>query len=425
LAAKILQQFLQQLYLPEGEIMPRTTKPKSARFPLTFHKATGRYCKAFTLPNGRRRMVYFSSDADESMTKYLTEREDWQAGRNPREGAIVQRSTALILADIVNAFCTRSNARVATGELSSRTLVDYVDAGKAMAAFWGRNRDPATIGPQDFSAFRAAQAAKYAPSRLSKTITVCRMMFRWAFESELLDRMPRFGPDFKTAGKRAVRAAKAESGAKLLTAAEIQAVLSKASTTLRAMVLLGINCGLGNADVAALPLTALDLDAGWLNFPRPKTGIDRRCPLWPETVKALRTVLAERDPRPEAESLVFVTSRGRPWLTVKPDGKRRDGIVIHFRKACEAVKVHRSRMGFYWLRHTLQTIGDGAKDPLATAHLMGHADGTMGGHYRESIDDARLQAVADHVRAWLNAKPSKDKPKATEHDRPKLRLHVG
>jgi len=36
-----------------------------------------------------------------------------------------------------------------------------------------------------------------------------------------------------------------------------------------AMVLLGINAGFGNVDCATLPLSALDLDAGIIDFPTP------------------------------------------------------------------------------------------------------------------------------------------------------------
>jgi hypothetical protein len=45
------------------------------------------------------------------------------------------------------------------------------------------------------------------------------------------------------------------------------------------MMLLGLNAGFGNNDCAALPISALDLDAGSVDFPRPKTGIARRAPL--------------------------------------------------------------------------------------------------------------------------------------------------
>ena len=63
---------------------------------------------------------------------------------------------------------------------------------------------------------------------------------------------------------------------------------------MKAMILLGINCGFGNADCGNLPVAALDLDGSWVDYPRPKTGINRRCPLWPETVEALRVAFAKR-----------------------------------------------------------------------------------------------------------------------------------
>jgi integrase len=78
-------------------------------------------------------------------------------------------------------------------------------------------------------------------------------------------------------------------------------MIDAAGVSLKAMLLLGIDCGFGNSDCASLPLSALDLDGGWITYPRPKTGIERRCPLWPETVAALREVLARRHEPKNAE----------------------------------------------------------------------------------------------------------------------------
>ena len=62
-----------------------------------------------------------------------------------------------------------------------------------------------------------------------------------------------------------------------LTVQTADALLDGAGVQLKAMMLLGINCGFGNADCASLPLSALNLETGWIDYPRPKTGVPRRC----------------------------------------------------------------------------------------------------------------------------------------------------
>ena len=79
----------------------------------------------------------------------------------------------------------------------------------------------------------------------------------------------------------------------MFEAAEIRTMLDVAGPKLKTTILLGINCGFGNTDCATLPIDCLDLASGWVTFPRPKTGIVRKCPLWPETVAALRVALAK------------------------------------------------------------------------------------------------------------------------------------
>ncbi len=51
----------------------------------------------------------------------------------------------------------------------------------------------------------------------------------------------------------------------MFEAAEIRAMLAVASVPLKAMILLGINCGFGNTDVANLCVKHLDLKGGWCN----------------------------------------------------------------------------------------------------------------------------------------------------------------
>src|SRR5439155_17559519 len=155
-----------------------------------------------------------------------------------------------------------------------------------------------------------------------------------------------------------------------------------APSPMKAMILLGLNAGFGNHDVASLPLTALDLEKGWVNFPRPKTGIERRCPLWPETVAALKTAIAER-PAPNHETaaaLVFINSRGHAYVRTT-EKSRTDTVSPQFADLLKEAKAHREGLGFYTLRHVFPTVADGAKDAVATDLIMGHSDPSMGANY--------------------------------------------
>ncbi len=197
----------------------------------------------------------------------------------------------------------------------------------------------------------------------------------------------------------------------MFEAAELQWILDAATMPLKALMPLGINCGFGNGDVAGLECSTVDFGQGYVNFPRPKTGIDRRCPLWPETVDAVKQAARERpEPKfPDAAKRFFVTRCGSPWgsvrLVEKEEGKivtiTDDPVAKEFIKLIKSLGLHREGLGFYALRRTCETIGGGSRDQVAVNAIMGHADTSMAGVYRERIDDDRLVAVADHVHDWL------------------------
>jgi integrase len=190
---------------------------------------------------------------------------------------------------------------------------------------------------------------------------------------------------------------------------------------MRAMVLLAINAGYGNNDCGLLPLSAVDLKGGWIDFARPKTAVDRHSPLWPETVKALREAIELR-PQPadeEFEAFVFLTRFGMPWAKDVPDSPVSKEFVKLLNKIERAnakaakergeeppAKIRRKGCGFYALRHSFESVAGGSKDQVAVDRLMGHVDRSMSAHYREDIDGRPIEAerlvnVVNFVRAWL------------------------
>jgi integrase len=187
-------------------------------------------------------------------------------------------------------------------------------------------------------------------------------------------------------------------------------MIGAAGVQVKAMILLGINAGFGNSDCGNLPLSAVDLGRAVIDYPRPKTGIPRRCVLWPETVEALKAALASR-PAPKREEhagLVFLTRCGDSWHTDTPDGP----LSREVGKLLRRLGINgRHRLGFYALRHTFRTIADEAKDQPAADYIMGHEVPHMSAVYRETISDSRLKAVTDHVRSWLFS-PANVEPKS-------------
>ncbi len=336
----------------------------------------------------------------EALEEYKAVADDLHAGRTPRV-----KNGELTVADLCNHFLTAKARKVVAGELSARALMEYREITDLLVGSFGMTRLVDDLAGDDFGSLRATMAERWGPVRLGNAITRAKSVFKYGLDNGLLERVTRYGSEFRKPDKAVLRQHRAQQGEKLLRVDQLRQLIDAADVQLRAMILLGLNAGFGNGDCATLPQTALDLERGWLDYPRPKTGIARRCPLWPETAAAIREALAvRREPKAEANTLVFVNARGSGWIHFTAKGGRIDNITIQFTNLLKTLGMHRAGLGFYTLRHVFRTIADAARDPVAIDLIMGHTDPSMGGHYRERIEDSRLKAVAEHVRQWLFGK---------------------
>jgi integrase len=365
-------------------------------FPL-FPHATGYWAKKI-----RGKMYYFGpwANPDAALNKYLEQKDALHAGRKPREA-----TEGVTVKELANHFLNQKKALVQSQELSPRTWTDYKEACDQVVSALGKQRLVADLDPDDFVTLRKKLARKWGPHRLGKTIQCVRCLFKFAYDSDLISVPIRFGPGFKRPSKKTLRLHRAEQGPKLFSAPEILKLLYSAGIPMKAMIFLGVNCGFGNSDCANLKLKAVDLDTGWIDYPRPKTGIPRRCPLWPETITVLREALARRkEPKEKADAeLFFVTKYGEGWGKDVADSP----ITKEMRKLLNALEINGHR-NFYTLRHTFRTVADESKDQPAADFIMGHEVPHMSSVYRETISDERLKAVTDHVHAWLFPLAKKD-----------------
>jgi integrase len=398
----------------EAPRKPRGRKPTNILTP----RGDGRWCKRV---NGK--LHYFYGNAEEALEEWTRVEPYLRRGLTPppKVAPAVNAEIGPVVADVVNHFLTFKRSLVNSGELTMRSWAEYDDTCGLVVEFFGRDCPVKDLTPAQFQAFRVSMAERWGPVRLGNQIQRVRSVFKFAFEMDLIERPIKFGPGFEKPAAKTLRKAREEKGKQDFTADEIKKLLAVARPNMKAAVLLGINGGLGPTDLGLLKIPHLDLDGGWLNYPRAKTGIARRIPLWRETVAAIRELLAvRRKPKRENDAdYLLISSHGKCYVRESCRRAKRDanGVAVEaeqireerayafcyeFRRLAEDASI--TNKGFYALRRSFETQGDNlSHDKDSVKFIMGHSfgEGDMTNRYRQGFYDSRLRAVVEHVRAWL------------------------
>jgi integrase len=400
----------------DSSLLPSAGKPAPVRrrrkknFPLRVHKGTQYWCKKI-----RGKVFYFGSlksdpTGEAALEQYHREQDALEHGRDPD----APDPTKLTVEQLCFAFLEFQEQRVAIGEISPRTFQALRATCKTFTLFFGRTRLVTSLKPDDFGKLRMHLAKTRKLLSLSNEIVRTRIVFRWALKNDLIAHEVKYGSSFdrpkREALDRAREAHKAQHGDKMFEAHELRLMLSTASEPLRTMILLATNCAFGQSDLAALPLRALDLEKGWVKFPRVKTAVPRKIPLWQETVAALQAWLPKR-PRakdPADAELVFLTRGGRRWVRVNGEGLPYDALGHEFRKLLVKLGLKRSGIGLYACRHTFETVAAETLDQVGVDRVMGHKTPGMSSVYTERISDDRLRRIVEHVRHWVFPELSRD-----------------
>ena len=385
---------------------PRKPHPD---FPLTPHR-NGQWCKKV-----RGRVHYFGTNAREALNEWRRVKDDLLAGESPKP------KDGYTVADICNECLAYYAERRddPQDKFTLRTWNDYKAAAESIVKAFGRNRKADAIKPVDFRKLRIllsktkpkkdkdgkpVKGAEFVrPKTLEGRIACCKVIFNFANAGDYVDRPIKYGKYFKKPTVESIRRDRKNqehAGQMDLQANQINDVLKLACPQLKAMILLATNCGIGNADLGRLTTGDIDLEGGWLDYPRWKTEVERRAKLWPETVEAIKAAIAERQQpnRHTPDDLIFVTRLGSSWHKAE---STTNPISQAFRKLLKDAGHYTKGIGFYALRRTFETIGAETKDADAVNLSMGHADGSMAALYRQRLGDERLEAVAEHVRRWL------------------------
>lgn len=365
------------------------TKPRKPHkdFPLFAHN-NGQWSKKV-----RGKIHHFGkwNNPQAALEKWLAHKDDLLAGRTPR----TYDPDALTVERLCNLFLDSRQRLIDTGELTKGTVVDYLAVSKAVVKSLGRTTLVEQLRPDDFAKLRSALAKGQNVKSLEGCVARVRAIFNYADKNGMLERSLNklWGTEFKKPSKTALDKHRNKT-VRMFEPSEVSKLTKAASPQVAAQILLGINCAMGPTDLAKLRFD--HLNGEWLNVPRSKTGIMRRCWLWPETRKAIQDAIKARpEPKdPALSEIVFITKYGRDW-------GHQGTLSSEIRKLLDSCEITGKGKTFYTLRHVFQTIADETKDFVAVSSCMGHATGSISDHYREKIGDERLRAVSLHVRNWL------------------------
>ncbi len=369
----------------------KPSKP-SRLFPLYAH-ACGQWAKKV-----KGSVYYFGKwdDPDSALDQWIKVKDELLAGRQP----VVWDLDSLTVGECLNIALAAKKQAVKSLEISQQTWDDYEAAGKRVLEVFDRNKPVKMLTPRDFQLLRQHLQKDCVSVTLANRIRHTRVLFNWCENNGHIESMkPIWGTAFGIPSARQIRLDRNSKPKRFTPADRIRKLLASAGefSNLKAMILLGINCAYGPKDCCLLKWSHLNLKSGWACLPRNKTGKDRKAKLWPETVAALGGIDAGDD------GLIFRTLAGQPQTTW--------GIGHAFAR----LKAEGEPFGFYWLRHTFSTIGEGSLDFEAVRVIMGHIDASVAGHYRSGVSDERLEAVSDYVRNWLfeDSTDTKSKPTGT------------
>lgn len=367
---------------------------KFPNFPLTIHPS-GQFSKKL-----KGRVYYFGVHADPAaaLDRFNAEWPYIIAGKQPPKEATAGGVT---VDELVSEFLDYYTDQVEAGERSKSSLTAYVRISNLLTKHLGKNTPVTALTPDSFAKLRKKLASGIAFKTLEGRIVEARAIFNFAVKNGLIDISAQklFGTRFDKPKPLALMKEK-NKRRKYFERSEIKAVLDLACPNLKAMIWLSVSCGFSNIDCGQLMIEDI-VNGEWIELQRSKTGIKRRCWLWPETRKALKAVIGKR-----TTGLVFLTRAGKSW---EPSDKvsKVSGLPYHddaiskaFRKLKVEAGIKVAGLGFNGGRHTFETIGGASKDQVAVNAVLGHKDKSIAANYRGYVQDSRLKDVSQVVREW-------------------------
>ena len=174
-----------------------------------------------------------------------------------------------------------------------------------------------------------------SPSTVQGLLRTVKACLQWAYDEELIPSLPR-----KMRNYSAIKLP--DPKPQSFTPDEVKAMFAVANDRMKLFLLLGLNLGYTQVDIATLDHSMIDWKTGLVTRPRHKTGQDQQAKLWPLTLRLLREHATDSKTGP-----VLLAESGQPLLSdkIKTDGNgtRTDSIRLAYGRLQDALNMQALR----------------------------------------------------------------------------------
>ncbi|MEO9931532.1 tyrosine-type recombinase/integrase [Rhodopirellula bahusiensis] len=237
------------------------------------------------------------------------------------------------------------------------------------------------------------KAQPVAPKTQSDRVAGVKQFALWLYHREHIAEIPRL------IASRKFSIEVGDSEISIFEDSEVEAILKAAKDRPRLYILLGLNCGFTQIDIADLKRSEVDFENGTIQRKRSKTKHHKTVPtvtykLWPETLLLLR------EHATDVEKLVLLNVNGKPLVGVQTDGvkvNRTDAVAKSMQRLRKSMK--RSQpIAFKTFRKTAASKL-GSNDDFArwADYFLGHAPSTTAEKAYVRPNQERFDAAI----AWL------------------------
>ncbi len=239
------------------------------------------------------------------------------------------------------------------------------------------------------------EGKKLSPNTAKDHMSTVRMFIQHLFEIRVIDTLPR-----NMQGNSKALAIKTEPSEIIVyTTEEITTLLSHVSERTKLYILLMLNCGMTQKDIADLLLSDIDWEAGYIERKRSKTKKHKNVPtvkyrLWPETLRLLK-----QERNRAKTGLALLNENGVPLKRerIGPDGKysKTDDIRSAYDRVRKKTNISKTLKMFRKTSATL--IGDHLEYSGLADLFLGHAPRTVAERHYTLPPQERL----DRAVTWL------------------------